>query len=75
MNELPQGILEIIPGYISLVLGAWQDSDPPTTLSGPFRFPFGVLAYSSLQGPQLSIISIHPSLPSCLVSLPRLSGV
>ena len=74
-KEPSKGISELLPGYISTILGAGQDSDPPTALTGPFQFPFGLLSQSCLQIPQPPLLPTHTPLLSRILPLPHLSGM
>ena len=70
-----QGLPELLPEYISPILGSGQDSGPPTALSGPSQFLFGILSQIFLQGPQLPLLRIHPPLLPRLKPFPYLSGM
>ena len=56
-------------------MGALQDSDPPTALTGPLQFLFGLLVQSCLQRNQLPLLPIYPALLPCLTFLLHMSGV
>ena len=47
----PQGIPELLPGYIIPILGSVHNDNPPTTTAGIFQLRFGFIAYSFLWGP------------------------
>ena len=73
IKGIPQGIPELLPGWISPILVAGQDSEPPTTLTGPFQFPYVLLYQIFLQGHQLPLFSIYPTLLTHLTPLLNLS--
>ena len=43
IKATPQGVHEILPGYISPILGVEKDGDPPTALAGMLQIPFGLI--------------------------------
>ena len=71
----PQGIPELLPGYIIPILGSVHNDNPPTTTAGIFQLRFGFIAYSFLWGPYPPLLSIHLSTPTRFTPLLHLSGV
>ena len=45
IKATPKGVPEILPGYVSNILGSGQYGDTPTSLTCPFQILLGLLSY------------------------------